>query len=257
MSPPAEPASPIARLGYWCFETMTPIVPGTYAAARAAVDVALTAADCVLAGERSAYALCRPPGHHSPRGAFGGYCFFNNAAIAAAYLGRLSGDRVAILDIDYHAGNGTQQIFYSREDVLYVSIHGHPDRAYPYFVGYPDETGVGAGEGTTLNVCLPSGTSDAEYLEALDRALTRVANFGGSHVVVSFGSDTFGQDPICDFALTTPVYHAIGARIAALNRPMVILQEGGYYLPALGENARQFLRGVEGRALEYAPPPIA
>ena len=252
MGPAPEPRSPLARLGYWCWETMNPIVPGTYEAARAAVDVALTATDLVLGGEQAAYGLCRPPGHHAPRAAFGGYCFFNNAAIATEEIVRRTGEPVAVLDVDYHHGNGTQQIFYARGDALYVSLHGHPDRAYPYFAGYEDETGAGDGEGATLNLPLPKGCADQQYLEALDRGLDRIAAFGGSVVVVSLGFDTYGQDPIADFALTTPVYHEVGRRVAALGRRLVILQEGGYYLPHLGENARQWLRGVEGRDLDLS-----
>jgi acetoin utilization deacetylase AcuC-like enzyme len=247
MGPVREPATPLGRIGYWCWETMNPIVPGTYRAARAAVDVALTTADLVLGGETFAYGLCRPPGHHSPRAAFGGYCFFNNAAIAAEGLVQRTEEPVAILDVDYHHGNGTQQIFYARDDVLYVSLHGDPDRAYPYFAGFEDETGAGNGVGTTMNLPLPAGTGDDAYLAALDRGLDRIASFGGSIVVVSLGFDTYGQDPIADFALTTLAYHEVGRRVAALGRRLVILQEGGYYVPLLGENARTWLRGVEGR----------
>jgi acetoin utilization deacetylase AcuC-like enzyme len=254
MGPAREPQSPIGRLGYWCFETMTPVVPGSYDAARAAVDVALTAADIVLEGETAAYALCRPPGHHSPRAAFGGYCFFNFAAITAELLVRRSGERVAVLDLDYHHGNGTQQIFYAREDVLYVSLHGDPDRAYPYFAGFAEERGAGGGEGATLNMPLPAGCGDEQYLEALDHGLEAVDRFGGSTLVVSLGMDTYGKDPIADFALTTPVYHEVGRRVAALGRPMTILQEGGYFIPHLGENVRQWLRGAESRPLDRAPP---
>ncbi|HXF72059.1 MAG TPA: histone deacetylase family protein [Actinomycetota bacterium] len=250
MGPAREPVHPLARLGYWCFETMNPIVPGTYEAARWAVDVALTAADLVLGGEPAAYGLCRPPGHHAPRAAFGGYCFFNNAAIAAEELVRRTGEPVAILDVDYHHGNGTQQIFYGRGDVLYVSLHGHPDRAYPYFAGYEDETGTGAGAGANLNIPLPAGCTDDAYLRALDRALERIEEHGGSILVVSLGFDTYGQDPIADLALTTPVYHEVGRRVAALGRRLVILQEGGYHVPHLGANAVNWLRGVEGRELD-------
>jgi acetoin utilization deacetylase AcuC-like enzyme len=211
------------------------------------VDVALTAADMVLSGERAAYGLCRPPGHHSPRAAFGGYCFFNNAAIAAQYLVARTGEPVAVLDLDYHHGNGTQQIFYRRDDVLYVSLHGDPDRAYPYFAGFSSETGAGAGEGTNLNIPLRAGCTDEEYLAAIDRALDRLAAFGGSTLVVSLGIDTYTEDPICDLALTTPAYAEIGRRVAATDRRLVILQEGGYFVPKLGENVVTWLRGAEGR----------
>jgi acetoin utilization deacetylase AcuC-like enzyme len=255
MGPAREPRSPLARLGYWCWETMSPIVPGTYEAARGAVDVALTTVDLTLDGEPAAYGLCRPPGHHAPRAAFGGYCFFNNAAVAAQYLVERTGEPVAILDVDYHHGNGTQQIFYAREDVLYVSLHGHPDRAYPYFTGFEDETGAERGKGANLNVPLQAGCLDDAYLEALERGLEAIAGFRGSMIVVSLGFDTYGQDPIADFALTTPAYHEMGRRVAAVGRRLVILQEGGYHVPHLGENARQWLRGAEGLPLDLTALP--
>jgi acetoin utilization deacetylase AcuC-like enzyme len=239
-----EPRSPIGRLGYWVFDTGTPIVAGTYAAARAAVDVALSAADLLLAGETCVYGLCRPPGHHAARSVCGGFCYLNNAAITADYLARHTGERVAILDVDYHHGNGTQQIFYDRSDVLYVSLHGDPVRAYPYFLGHADETGSGPGQGTTFNIPLPAGTTDAQYLTALDRALEALTAFAPFTTVVSLGMDTYGQDPLGDFGLTTAVYYTCGRRIAAATGRLVIVQEGGYYLPDLGDNVRQWLRGA-------------
>jgi acetoin utilization deacetylase AcuC-like enzyme len=254
MGPAPEPKGALGRLGYWCWETMTPLVPGSYVAARAAVDVALTTADLVLGGERAAYGLTRPPGHHCPRSAFGGYGLFNMAAAAADYLATQAGEPVAILDVDYHHGNGTQQIFYHRDDVLYCSLHGHPDRAFPYFVGWEEETGSGDGAGFNLNIPLHAGCSDEEYLEALDTALDRISALDGSIMLVSLGFDTYGQDPIADFALTTPVYHEVGKRAAAMGRSLVIIQEGGYHVPQLGENARQWLLGAEGRPLDLHPP---
>lgn len=242
--------SPVGAVGRWCWDTMTGIVQGTYPAARAAVDVALTTADLILGGDRLAYGVARPPGHHAPRGSFGGYCYFNNAAITAEYLARRTGGRVAMLDVDYHHGNGTQQIFYEREDVLYASLHGHPDRAFPYFVGFAEERGAGAGEGTTLNIPLPAGCDDATYVAHLGTALDAIGDFQAEVVVVSLGIDTYGQDPICDFALTTPAYHEVGALVAALDCPVVILQEGGYFVPHLGENVRQWLRGALGEPLD-------
>jgi acetoin utilization deacetylase AcuC-like enzyme len=249
MGPAREPATPVGRMGYWCFETMTPLVQGSYTCARVGVDVALTTADLVLAGERVAYALTRPPGHHSPRAAFGGYCLFNFAAVTAHYLSEQAG-RVAILDVDYHHGNGTQQIFYSRDDVMYVSVHGDPDHAYPYFTGSADERGIGAGEGKNLNLPLPSGCTNERYLLAVEEALRAVRDHGPDVLLVSLGFDTYGQDPIADFALSTEAYHVVGRQAAELSLPTVIIQEGGYYVPKLGENARQWLRGFEGRALD-------
>ena len=251
-----EPPHPYGRSGHRALDTSTYIVSGTYDAARAAVDVALTTVDLVLdGGERAAYGLCRPPGHHAARSMYGGFCYFNNAAIAAQAIVERTGEPVAILDVDYHHGNGTEQIFWRRGDVLYVSLHAHPDRQYPYFLGWEDEAGEGDGDGANLNLPLPAGVDDAAYLVALERSLERISDQPGSVVVVSLGFDTYARDPLGDFALTTAGYHAIGERVAKLGRRLVILQEGGYYLPALGDNARAWLRGVEGRP--YAPEPSA
>lgn len=248
-----EPAHAAGRAGYWGLDSAAPLVAGTYPAARAAVDVALTTVDLVLAGATSAYGLCRPPGHHAARSMYGGYCFLNNAAIAAEAIVRATGERVAILDVDYHHGNGTQQIFWLRGDVRYASIHAHPDRAYPYFLGRADETGEGDGAGENLNIPLRAGATNEEYLVAVDRALEAILAVAGSIIVVSLGFDSYGLDPIGDFALTTDVYHEVGRRVAATGRRLVILQEGGYHRPSLGENARAWLRGAEGRAFDPLP----
>lgn len=242
-----EPPAMNGRSGFWALDTSTPIVAGTYAAARAAVDVALTATDLVLAGEPAAYGLCRPPGHHAARSMYGGYCFFNNAAIAAQSIVEQTGEPVAILDVDFHHGNGTQQIFWRRGDVRYASLHADPDRQYPFFLGRADETGEGLGARANLNLPLPAGTTDAAYLAALDQALEWIGGGPGSIVVVSLGFDTYRLDPIGDFALTTGVYHEVGRRVASLGRRLVILQEGGYHRLALGDNAVAWLRGAEGR----------
>jgi acetoin utilization deacetylase AcuC-like enzyme len=242
-----EPPVIVGRAGYRALDTSTPIVAGTYDAARSAVDVALSATDLVLGGEPATYGLCRPPGHHASRSMYGGFCYFNNAAVAAQAIVERTGEHVSILDLDYHHGNGTEQIFWRRGDVLYVSLHAHPDRQYPYFLGWPEETGEGPGAGANLNIPLPAGLSNDGYLEALDRGLDRIAAEPGSVLVVSLGFDTFGQDPIGDFALTTDVYHEVGRRAAAVGKRLVILQEGGYHLPSLGDNARAWLRGAEGR----------
>jgi acetoin utilization deacetylase AcuC-like enzyme len=249
-----EPVFVGGRAGFWGLDSAAPLVAGTYVAARGAVDVALTAVDLVLdGGEPAAYGLCRPPGHHTARSMYGGYCFFNNAAIAAEAITARTGERVTILDVDFHHGNGTQQIFWRRGDVRYVSIHAHPDRQYPYFLGREDETGEGEGVGENLNLPLPAGATNADYLEATDRACEALAAVPGSVIVVSLGFDTYGLDPIGDFALTTDVYHDVGRRVAALGRRLVILQEGGYHRPSLGENARAWLRGAEGRPFEPLP----
>ena len=253
MPPGPEPTAISGRAGYWAFDTSTPIVAGTYAAARASVDVALTTVDLVLGGEAAAYGLCRPPGHHAARSMYGGYCFFNNAAIAAEAIGRATGEPVAILDVDYHHGNGSQQIFWDRGDVHYVSVHADPARQYPYYLGFANETGGRAGAGANLNLPLPAGTDDDAYLAAIDRALDAIVVRAGSVIVVSLGFDTYAEDPIGDFALSTPVYHEIGRRVAATGRRLVILQEGGYHRPTLGANARAWLRGVEGRPFDNLP----
>ena len=241
---PVEPAAASGRIGYWCFDTGTPILEHTYAAARVSVDVALTAADLVLGGERAAYGLCRPPGHHAAHAVFGGFCYFNNAAIAAEHLVTQTHGRIAVLDLDYHHGNGTQQIFYRRADVLYVSLHANPQRAYPFFTGYADETGAGAGRGGNCNIPLPPGVSDDDYVTALDVGLDVLTRFQPEVTVVSLGMDTYEHDPLGDFALTTDVYRECGQRVASAANRLVVLQEGGYYLQDLGENVRQFLVGV-------------
>jgi acetoin utilization deacetylase AcuC-like enzyme len=263
---------PVAAPGYYCFDMSAPIVAGTYAAARAAADAALTGAALLLEGQRAAYALCRPPGHHAGRDMCGGYCYLNNAAIAAEHLATTDhrpptadkadtqhairntrhgsrvthhASRVAILDIDYHHGNGTQQIFYERGDVLFVSIHADPARQYPYFAGYADERGAGEGLGANLNISLRANVADERYLAALDEALAAVRAFDPRFLVVSAGFDTYGGDPIADFALSSAAYPRIGRRIAELGLPTLIVQEGGYAVDALGQNAVGFLRGFE------------
>ena len=241
------PQAVAGELGWWGLDTSNPIVEGTFDAARAAVDVAVTTVDLVLGGERAAYGLCRPPGHHAARSMAGGYCFFNNAAIAADAIVRATGERVSILDVDYHHGNGSQQIFWRRGDVFYASIHADPLRQYPFFLGHAHETGEGEGSGENLNLPQPAGLTDEAYLDAVDRALEAIVDRPGSIIVVSLGFDTYGRDPIGDFALTTLVYHEVGRRVAATGRRLVILQEGGYYRPALGDNAAAWLRGAEGR----------
>jgi acetoin utilization deacetylase AcuC-like enzyme len=245
MSLPELPAARHDRLGAYCFDTATPIVGGTYGAARASVDIALTALEVVVGGAPMAYALCRPPGHHAGRNLFGGYCYFNNAAISAQRLVSLGAERVAILDLDFHHGNGTQQIFWERSEVLYVSLHGDPRAAYPYYSGSAAETGAGRGAGATRNLPLPSGTGGDRYLDALADALAAVGDFASdAPLVVSIGFDTFTADPICDFALETDDYRRIGAEIARLGRAVVAIQEGGYAVEAIGVNAVSFINGL-------------
>jgi acetoin utilization deacetylase AcuC-like enzyme len=233
-----------ARLGAYSFDASSPIAAGTWDGAYWSAQTALGALGALLGGERSAFALCRPPGHHAGADYLGGYCYLNNAAIAAAAAVAAGRRRVAILDIDYHHGNGTQDIFYARGDVLFVSIHADPRMDYPYFWGHADERGEGAGEGATLNLPLPRGTDLGAYLPALDTALERIAGFAPDLLVISYGADTFAGDPISHFRLETPDYAAIARRIAALKLPALVVMEGGYAVDALGANVASFLAGL-------------
>jgi acetoin utilization deacetylase AcuC-like enzyme len=239
---------PLAAPGYYLADGSAPIIAATYRIARQAADAALTAADRLMNGTTAAYALCRPPGHHAGKDLGAGYCYLNNAAIAAQYL-RTQADRVAVLDIDFHHGNGTQQIFYDRDDVLVVSIHGDPAINYPYFAGYADETGIDAGLGYNLNIPLAGSPDNTAYLVALEQALAALKAFRPSYLVVSTGLDTYIGDPVAEngtgFALTQAAYPLIGARIAGLGLPTMFVQEGGYGVAALGENVVALLRGYE------------
>ncbi len=234
------------KLGYYSFDAGTPIVEGTWDAALAAAQCALTAAAWVAEGERSAYALCRPPGHHAGHATFGGYCFLNNAALAAQHLRDHGFSRVAVLDVDYHHGNGTQDIFWERSDVLFVSIHGSPETEYPYFLGYADERGAGAGEGYTRNFPLPGGTTWETYSVTLDAALDTIGAFAPEALVVSLGVDTYEGDPISAFALQTHHFPLMGRRLAKLKVPTVFVQEGGYAVEAIGTNVAGVLEGFLG-----------
>ena len=231
-----------AKLGAWSFDASTPIAAGTWEGAYWSAQTALTALDLVLAGERTAFALCRPPGHHAGRDYLGGYCYLNNIAIAAEAAHR-AGRRVAILDVDYHHGNGTQDIFWDRGDVFFASIHADPKTDYPYYWGHADEAGEGDGAGATLNLPLPRDTDMAAYLPALDKALAAIAAFGADLLAVSFGADTYEADPISHFRLRTGDYDAMGGRIAAMGLPALVVMEGGYAVEALGANAASLLKG--------------
>jgi acetoin utilization deacetylase AcuC-like enzyme len=215
------------------------IVEGTFAAALASVNCALGAAEAVANGERSAFALCRPPGHHAGKDYAGGYCFINNASVAANWLS--SKGKVALLDVDYHCGNGIQDIFYERADVLTISIHADPHFEYPYYAGYADETGAGAGLGFHKNIPLEKGTEDARYLLALEEALRLIRDFAPEHLVISAGMDIYADDPLGKIRVTTEGIRNIGSRSSALDLPTVIVMEGGYNNDALGENTIGFL----------------
>jgi acetoin utilization deacetylase AcuC-like enzyme len=239
------PAHVDGQLGYYAMAAETSISAGTWTAALAAADVALTAAQQLRDGARSAFALCRPPGHHAARDLFGGYCFLNNAAIAAQWLRDQGAGRVAILDVDFHHGNGTQDIFYERSDVLFVSLHGEPQEAFPYFMGYADETGAGAGAGYTLNFPMPRNTPFTVWGAALRAGLARIRQFAPDFLVVSLGLDTFERDPISFFKLSSQDFSSTGALIGALGIPTLFVLEGGYAVAEIGINAVNVLAACE------------
>ena len=237
--PPKELA---VRAGYFCIDTFTPLNANAWKAAKGAVDCTLTAAATILEGYRLAYALVRPPGHHAERRAFGGFCYFNNAAIAAQMLSDFG--RVAILDIDYHHGNGQQAIFYQRSDVLTISIHGHPRFAYPYFSGFEDETGEAEGLGFNMNLPLAEQITSEQYLSALGKALKRVARFKPDYLVVCVGFDTAKGDPTGTWGLNGGDFNQIGQIIGRMKLPTLLVQEGGYRTRSIGSNARNFFSGI-------------
>ena len=233
------------RIGYYCLASETSISEGTWEAAKAAADVALTAQGIVAGGERAAFALCRPPGHHAATDMFGGYCFLNNAAIAAQAFLDGGASRVALLDVDFHHGNGTQEIFYDRDDVLFLSLHGDPDEAFPYFLGGADETGAGAGEGFTVNYPLPRGCPYADWAGALEDALGRIRDYAPDALVISLGVDTYKDDPISFFKLESADFTDYGGRIARLGLPTLFVMEGGYAVAEIGVNTVNVLEGFE------------
>lgn len=232
-----------AQLGLYSFDAGSPMVAGTWAAARAGAACAVTAAQAVLAGEPGALALTRPPGHHAGPDFFGGYCFLNNAALAAQSLRDGGAARVAVLDVDYHHGNGTQTIFYRRDDVLTVSLHGDPMTEYPFFLGHSDETGQGTGLGFNINLPLPRGTSADTWFDTLDQAAQAVARFRPDALVVALGVDTFEGDPISGFHLRSADYLRLGERLARLGLPTVFTMEGGYAVAEVGTNLVNVLQG--------------
>ncbi len=238
------PSHIIGKLGWHTADTACPIGPGTWAGACAASDVAATAAQMVLDGEDAVYALCRPPGHHAYRDMAGGFCFLNNSAIAAAHL-RQAHARVAILDVDVHHGNGTQGIFYARPDIYTVSIHADPVAYYPFVWGYAHERGEGPGLGANLNIPLAIGTGDDGYLSAFEGAARAIASFAPGALVVALGLDASEHDPLAALKVTTPGFKRIGAAVARLGLPTVLVQEGGYLSDVLGDNLAAFLEGFE------------
>jgi acetoin utilization deacetylase AcuC-like enzyme len=235
-----------ARLGLFSFDAGSPIVAGTWAAAQEGAACAHAAAQAVAAGQRSAFALTRPPGHHAGPDFFGGYCFLNNAALAAQTLRAAGAGRVAVLDVDYHHGNGTQTIFWQRADVLTVSVHGDPRSEYPFFLGHADERGEGEGLGANLNLPLPRGSSAATWFEALELGLQAVQRHGADALVVALGVDTFEGDPISGFHLRSADYLRLGERLARAGLPTVFTFEGGYAVAEVGVNVVNVLDGFVG-----------
>jgi len=218
-----EPANFTARLGLYSMDNGSPLSAGTWAAAKAGADAAVSATRLLDAGERAVFCATRPPGHHAGADFMGGYCFLNNAAVAAQALRTQGCRRVAVLDVDYHHGNGTQSLFYERADVLFVSLHGDPRTEYPFYLGHADETGRGAGEGFNLNLPLPAGSAASTWFEALELACARIARHGADALVVSLGLDTFAGDPISTFALQADDFSRLGERLGRLGMPTVFV----------------------------------
>ena len=234
------------KLGYYALAAETAITNGTWEAARASVNVALTAQAAIRDGAREAFALCRPPGHHAAGDMFGGYCFINNAAVAAQAFIDQGASRVALLDVDFHHGNGTQAIFYDRDDVMFLSLHGDPRDAFPHFLGYADELGQGAGEGFNHNYPLGPGTNFKTWGAALDEARHKIRNYAPDALVISLGVDTFEHDPISFFKLTSDDFKRYGATISSLGLPTLFVMEGGYAVEEIGINTVNVLQGYEG-----------
>ncbi|MBN1874907.1 MAG: histone deacetylase family protein [Anaerolineae bacterium] len=250
-----QPAVFEAQREYYTYDYEDPILAGTWEAAYWSAQCALTAADLVQGGEAIAYALCRPPGHHATMDQYGGFCYLNNIAIAARYL-QQGAERIAILDLDYHHGNGTQAIFYEDPAVLFCSLHADPHLDYPFYWGYASERGTGAGMYTNYNWPLPLKCDDAHYLQALDEALNVIVNFNPHYLLISLGLDAVMGDPIGKFNFTSAGLSTVGERIATLRLPTVVVQEGGYNLETLGVNIVTFFRALE-QNIPRSPRPIA
>jgi acetoin utilization deacetylase AcuC-like enzyme len=244
--PARVPRSILGQAGYYLATLSAPILQGTWPAAVGSAHAAVDAAERMLQGDRLAYALCRPPGHHAATDLAGGFCYLNNAAIAAQRLLDAGAGPLAILDFDVHHGNGTQHIFYGRDDVHYVSVHGDPAHLYPFYSGYADETGTGSGLGRNLNLPLPPGSSDDVFVPAVQRGLDAIARHKPSVLVVSLGFDAHAGDPTANLAATTDAFGRIGALIRQTGYPVLLIQEGGYIVERLGINLTAFLAGLTG-----------
>lgn len=234
------------KMGYYCLASETSISDGTWQAARASANVALTAQAAIRDGANEAFALCRPPGHHAAGDMYGGYCFINNAAVAAQAFIDQGASRVAILDVDFHHGNGTQSIFYNRSDVMFLSLHGDPKDAFPHFLGYNDETGSGQGEGFNHNYPMGPGTNFKTWGSALDDACQKIKAYSPDALVISLGVDTFEHDPISFFKLASDDFTRYGTTIGSLKLPTLFIMEGGYAVEEIGVNAVNVLQGYEG-----------
>jgi acetoin utilization deacetylase AcuC-like enzyme len=239
------PGSIDGKVGWYALAAETAITGGSWRAAQSSCASAQAGQRHVAGGARAAFALCRPPGHHAARDMFGGYCFLNNAAVAAEMFRDSGAARVAILDIDFHHGNGVQDIFWDRGDVFYASLHGRPQDAYPYFIGYADETGSGAGEGANANYPMPPGAGYGEWSRALDHAIARLKAWGAEALVVSLGVDAYKDDPISFFRLDSPDFRDAGLRIGRMGLPTLFCMEGGYAIEAVGINTVNVLEGFE------------
>ena len=237
------PKDIVGRTGYYALAVETSITETTLDAALGSAAAALDASQAILDGDTGAFALCRPPGHHASVDQFGGYCFLNNAALAAEKLRQNGAKRVAIVDVDFHHGNGTQSIFYDRDDVFFASLHGHPEDEFPYYLGYADETGAGEGSGYTLNLPFRPGTDYKTWAEGLLHALQEVTKVSAEALVISLGVDTYKDDPISSFKLESDDFFDMGARIAALGLPTVFVMEGGYAVEQIGTNTANTLSG--------------
>ncbi|HVO05065.1 MAG TPA: histone deacetylase family protein [Candidatus Cybelea sp.] len=246
-TPSSYPESILGRAGWHIQDFSSAVTADTWGSVHASAMTALTAADLVLGGERAAYALCRPPGHHAYQERAGGFCYLNNAAITAQSL-RQSHPRVAVLDIDVHHGNGTQAIFYDRADVLTISIHGDPAHYYPFFYGYADQRGAQEGEGFNLNLPVPVKSKDEVWQKALGAALQRIADFAPGALVLALGLDAHEADPLAGGGVTTAGFGQMAGMIAGLNLPTVLIQEGGYLTPYLSDNLAAFLTGFQAKA---------
>ena len=233
------------KLGRYSFDSTSPFVEGSWQAILTSANIALTGADLIKGGERRAFALCRPPGHHATVNYCGGYCYLNNAALATQSLLDGGAKKIAVIDVDYHHGNGTQSIFYGRNDVLTISLHADPRLEYPFFLGYADEPGEGEGHGFNINYPLPFGTDWDKYEVALQDALSQVRRFEPDALVVALGLDTFAGDPTTYFDIATTDFLPMGAAIAALDLQTLVVLEGGYSVEHIGANTISFLTGIE------------